>query len=241
MKSLGEATGTRRGKAELKLREAIVSGHFRPGERLVEQQLCEFTGVSRSVLRECLAQLETKGLVKSELFRGFSVAQLSIRNITELFELRVVLEGAAAELFTERASEAELVALAGAMDAVANSYSVAEPAGMLAAKDHYFATLIEGARNSELERSLEHARGRIDLLRKQLLSNRKRRHESLTEMRELTSALLQRDSIAAREASRRHLERARATLLEIVGGARFDNDCTTRVGAGRLHLLDIDK
>lgn len=237
MKSVDEATATRRGQAELKLREAIVSGYFRPGERLVEQQLCDFTGVSRSVLRECLAQLETKGLVKSEPFRGFSVAQLSARNITEIFELRIVLEGAAAELFTERASEAELVTLAGAMDAIAESYRSAEPNVMLAAKDHYFATLIEGARNSELERSLEHARGRIDLLRRQLLADKKRRQQSLAEMRALTSALLQRDGVAASEASRRHLRRARATALEIVGRAGGLGDSADSSEDGRLHLV----
>ncbi|SFB02676.1 DNA-binding transcriptional regulator, GntR family [Lentibacillus halodurans] len=74
------------------LRSAILKGDFEPGERLVQTELAELTGVSRMPIREALRTLETEGLVKMEPHRGAVVRPIKKQDIQEIYELRSVLE-----------------------------------------------------------------------------------------------------------------------------------------------------
>jgi DNA-binding GntR family transcriptional regulator len=65
-----EQDETLRSKVQRKLRNAILDGRYAAGQKLVERELCELTGASRSILREALAGLEASGLVESESYRG---------------------------------------------------------------------------------------------------------------------------------------------------------------------------
>jgi DNA-binding GntR family transcriptional regulator len=103
--------GGLRTQVEERLRNAILDGRYRAGQKLVERELCELTGASRSILREALVSLESSGLIERESNRGYSVSLLSVRQIYEIFELRASLETLAAELFAERASDAEMAKL----------------------------------------------------------------------------------------------------------------------------------
>src|SRR3990170_1902174 len=82
-----------------RLREAIIEGHLKPGERLRERELCELLGVSRTSLREGLVELEAEGLINNVPNRGPVVAMVSIKAAEEIYQLRAVLEGLAARLF----------------------------------------------------------------------------------------------------------------------------------------------
>jgi DNA-binding GntR family transcriptional regulator len=84
-----------------RLRSAILSGAFAPGERLREEQLARVLGVSRGPVREALAELERQGLVVINRNRGAVVAQLSRDDLEELYTLRLVIE----ELAIRRAAE----------------------------------------------------------------------------------------------------------------------------------------
>lgn len=84
-----------------RLRAAILSGAFAPGERLREEQLARALGVSRGPVREALAELERQGLVVINRNRGAVVAQLSRDDLEELYTLRLVIE----ELAIRRAAE----------------------------------------------------------------------------------------------------------------------------------------
>src|SRR5579862_2692037 len=75
-----------------KLREAILSGHFKPGERLVESTLCEMVNVSRSSLREALRRLEGEKLILNVPNRGPSVAEISWVEAEEIYNARILLE-----------------------------------------------------------------------------------------------------------------------------------------------------
>jgi len=93
------------------LRRALLRMYFQPGDRLVERELCELTGVSRTSIREALRHLETEGLIENIPHRGPSVATLNKSDALELFEVRSALEPMAARLFILRASEDDLLAL----------------------------------------------------------------------------------------------------------------------------------
>ena len=83
--------------AALRVRDAIMSGALRPGEKIVEEQLCADLGISRAPLREALRQLAQQGLVEHLPRRGSRVTEWSPQDILQLFELRGVLERHAIE------------------------------------------------------------------------------------------------------------------------------------------------
>src|SRR4051812_6802740 len=89
-------------RAALALRELILDGELRPGERVAEIPLSERIGVSRTPLRLALARLEHEGLLNSLSAGGFVVRQFTREEIADAIELRGVLEGTAARLAAER-------------------------------------------------------------------------------------------------------------------------------------------
>ena len=98
------------------LREAIVNLRLRPGEPLREAALAEKLGVSKTPLREAFARLEQEGLVETTSFKGAVVTGYSDRDLREIYELRALLEGAAARSAAEHANDATLHALRDVLD-----------------------------------------------------------------------------------------------------------------------------
>jgi DNA-binding GntR family transcriptional regulator len=90
------------------LREAIVAGRLKPGERIRERELVSLLGVSRSPLREAIRILETEGLITSMAHRGARVSELSATDLHDMLQVRIMLESFAARLFIERLDEPAL-------------------------------------------------------------------------------------------------------------------------------------
>jgi DNA-binding GntR family transcriptional regulator len=103
-KSLREA-------ARSAIRQAILRGDLKPGQRLVESDIAEQMGISRAPVREALRQLETEGLVVSEPHRGAFVAELSAADMWEIYTLRAAIERLAVRIVTEKASAETLAQL----------------------------------------------------------------------------------------------------------------------------------
>jgi DNA-binding GntR family transcriptional regulator len=97
------------------MRNAIIDGHFKPSERLVERDLCDQLGVSRTIVREVLRHLESEGLVSTGSARGPVVAQTTIEQAMQIYEIRAALESMAAKAC---AGEADHEAIADALQAV---------------------------------------------------------------------------------------------------------------------------
>src|SRR5215213_11508740 len=89
------------------LEQDIVTGHFKPGERLDEQSLASRFGVSRTPIREALMQLASAGMVELQPRRGAFVASLSLREVIERFEVMAALEGACGALAARRIGDEE--------------------------------------------------------------------------------------------------------------------------------------
>lgn len=93
------------------LREAIIELRLRPGDPLREAALAQQLGVSKTPLREAFARLEQEGLVETTSFKGAVVTGYSERDLNEIYELRALLEGAAARAAAERSTSETLGAL----------------------------------------------------------------------------------------------------------------------------------
>lgn len=110
----------------LRLRTAIVHGHFGPGERLREEALAKTLGVSRGPVREALSQLEREGLVVIQRNRGTFVARLTREDVEEIYILRTVLE----RLATQRAVAHITPSQIDAMQRVVDTMRAATERGM---------------------------------------------------------------------------------------------------------------
>jgi DNA-binding GntR family transcriptional regulator len=114
------------------LREAIIELRLRPGEPLREASLAEQLGVSKTPLREAFARLEQEGLVETTSFKGAVVTGYSERDLTEIYELRALLEGAAARAAAEDATGETLE---GLRDLVARSRALRDAGDVAALAD----------------------------------------------------------------------------------------------------------
>jgi DNA-binding GntR family transcriptional regulator len=101
----------RRDQAFERLRDAIITGHFAPGARLIERELCEAMGVSRTSIREVLRRLEAEQLIEVEPRRGPIVARLSRKQVEEIYEVRALLEAAVVRRFALQASPENIAEL----------------------------------------------------------------------------------------------------------------------------------
>ena len=90
------------------IRNAIINGDLKPGQRLMEVQLAEQLGVSRTPVRESIRKLELEGLVKMVPRKGAYVTPMSIEDLKEMMEIRRALEALSAELAAQNATEADV-------------------------------------------------------------------------------------------------------------------------------------
>lgn len=127
-----------------KLRGAIEQQQLQPGERLVERDLCERLGVSRTSVREALRHLESEGLVEFADARGPRVTLLGPQEAGELFELRGAVEGLVAQLFALKAQAKELRGLEKAFQSLEKAV---EPAELRSAVEGFYEVLFAGCGN----------------------------------------------------------------------------------------------
>jgi GntR family transcriptional regulator, trigonelline degradation regulator len=197
-----------------KLREAIVNGIFSPGTRLVERDLCERLGVSRSSIREALRQLEVEGLIANAPNKGPSVAVVDVAAAQAIYEVRSALESLAARLFVRHASDAQLDKLKTAVKNLEKAYATGDLTKTLPAKTAFYDALLDGAWNPIIADLLRMLNSRISQLRGASLSTPNRLAESLAEIRALETALIARDEKAAALACETHIDLAAKAALK---------------------------
>lgn len=199
-----------------RIREGVVSGRFPPGHRLVERELCELTGVSRTSVREALRELESEGLVTVLPNRGPIVSIVGIETAEAIYQVRTMLEGLAARLFTRRATDVQINALEKAVTALDRVYRDYSAGAFLAAKAEFYRILLEGAGNEVAATMLRAIHTRVSLLRATSLSDPQRAQASMSEIRALLAAIKARDEEAAWRTCVEHIENAAKTALAVL-------------------------
>src|SRR5260221_8103898 len=147
-----------------KLREAIMSGTLKPGQRLIERELCEMTGVSRPSIREALRLLEADGLVNTVPHRGPVVSTISLEEAKQLYAARAVLEGFAGRECARLHDPAVVRRIGDALVKLKAAFANGDLMTALEAKTEFYAALIGGCQNAFIERLLGPLHDRITLL-----------------------------------------------------------------------------
>lgn len=198
------------------IRNSIAVGRFKSGDRLIERDLCEMTGVSRTVVREVIRQLESEGLVTVVPNRGPEVASLTREQAEGVYQVRLELEGLAAELFAKNATVKQQESLKQALAHLSTAIFSSDAVVRLNAKNDFYAALIRGAGNEALGQALNMLNARIMLLRATSLRAPGRAEASIAELKALVEALLRRDAKTARQAATKHVANAAATALRVL-------------------------
>lgn len=209
------------------LRQAIIEGRLAPGARLTERELTEMMRVSRTVIREALRQLESEGLIAIIPNKGPVVRTLTLSEAKDLYQIRAVLEGLAARLFTEHAGEAHLKRLAAALDVVVRAYAGGDAQQVLETKNRFYDVLFEGAGSETLSSMLNTLHARIWRWRALGLSHPgrsvQRSKESMRNLRAVLAAIRKRDPDAAERITREEASRAAAEVIRLLTAKRQED------------------
>ncbi|SDI62651.1 DNA-binding transcriptional regulator, GntR family [Pseudomonas flavescens] len=197
-----------------KLRSAIMNFQLLPGDRLVERDLCDRLGVSRTSVREALRHLESEGLVEFADAKGPRVAIITLEDACDLYELRCVLEGMIVQLFTLRARAKDIRALERALENNRKTLEEGELPDVLESVQEFYNVLMEGSGNDIAATQLRQLQARISYLRATSVSQSNRRSTSNQEMERIVEAIKSGDPLAAHQASVDHVRAAAKVALE---------------------------
>jgi DNA-binding GntR family transcriptional regulator len=162
---MGSRQNTRTGRSTETLREAILSLRLAPGTRLVEREMVDRLGVSRTGVRAALQSLEAEGLVVRGHRGVFSVAVVSREEARQIYEVRSALEPAMARLFIARAGGEQVAALGQAVTRAEAAARSLDEAAYVEAFRSFYAVLLTGGGNEIAGRILEMLEARIAWLR----------------------------------------------------------------------------
>ena len=202
------------------LRQSIISGRLLPGARLIERELIAMMGVSRTVIREALRQLESEGLVAIIPNKGPIVRELTLAEARDLYSIRAVLEGLAARLFVENAKDSDVAELERELDSTASAYASGDPEIILAAKNRFYEVLFEGAGSETLSSMIGTLHVRIWRWRALGLGHPRRSDqrwiESVAGLRALLEAVKRKDAAGAENLLREEATRAAEEIVRLL-------------------------
>ena len=198
------------------LRGAIMNFQFLPGDRLVERDLCDLLGVSRTSVREALRHLESEGLVEYLDGKGPRVAVITMEQAREIYELRCSLESLIVELFTVRASDEQMLDLEYALKKLHSRLNSADISAIISAVSDFYDVLFTGCGNSTACNLLRQLQARISFLRATSVSHNDRYKDSGAEMSAIFDAIQARDPNAAHRACVEHVQKAAAVALTVM-------------------------
>ncbi|KAB2883529.1 MAG: GntR family transcriptional regulator [Albidovulum sp.] len=195
--------------------EAIDQGIYRPGDRLVEAELAERFGVSRTPVREALQRLETQSMLTRD-GRSMIVASLDHNQLAELYVVRAELEGLAARLAAKHATPEEIRVLSEMVEA--DRTIVDDPAELSRANRRFHKQIHLASHNRYLVQQLDLVHRSMALLASTSLAAEGRGEAALAEHAELVRAIAAGDGEAAQAALRAHISKAFETRLKLDAG-----------------------
>lgn len=206
------------------LRDSIGNHQIRPGERLQEVNLAAQLAVSRTPVREALARLESEGMIVVE-GRGFVVPELTDTDIEEIYQLRFLLEPAAASsAVAEITSVADLASMSSEIDDAVAADKNGDFRAFLEANGRFHNAWRALVPNRRMSKLLDQYVGHVRFLRVLTLGNANARKAALTGMKNIHAAFKSRDEKAAAEAMVKHLEAAKHFLIVAIDHINKEKD-----------------
>jgi DNA-binding GntR family transcriptional regulator len=205
--------------AYMRLKEAIEDGLMLPGTRVTEVELSDRFQMSRTPIREAIYRLESEGLLTHEPRRGLIVTQPDHQMVVELYTMREALEGTAARLAAQHASEAELATLSEINQKEPELFDNPRQLSRLNRRFHSLISM--SAHNRYLLKSLENMASTIALL-PTMLNLAGRAEQAHAEHKAILDAIVSRSPDAAEMAAREHIRSAGRWRIELLSRSYQD-------------------
>jgi DNA-binding GntR family transcriptional regulator len=211
------------GELAAQLRDMLMRGELKPGDKISEQMLCSRFGVSRTPLREALKVLANEGVLILAPNRGATVARISPDEVDELFPIMGAMEALAGEIACARATEADIAAVQAMHDEMVEHYRSGAAAPYLRLNRQIHEAFFEIAGNQALSQFYQTLLVRIHAVRFIAQKSSKRWREAVEDHELMMAALRVRDGARLANVLRQHLrhkaQMVHESLAEIAGKA----------------------
>ena len=194
------------------LRQAILKGELKPGERLMEIQLAEKLGVSRTPIREAIRKLELEGLVLMIPRRGEEVAKISHKSLQDVLEVRGALEELATDLACQRIDEEQLAALHKAEDSFKKAVATGTEMEIAEADEAYHDIIYNATGNKRLIQMINKLREQMYRYRLEYIKDEAQRGTLINEHEKILEAIRIRDIIRAKALMKEHIDNQEMTV-----------------------------
>ena len=214
------------------LRQAILRGELEPGERLMEIQLAERLGVSRTPIREAIRKLELEGLVLMIPRKGAEVAKISESNLRDVLEVRRSLEELAIDLACQRMTPEELEELKVTQEKFALAIKNGDAMQIAETDERYHEIIYDGTKNGRLVQILNNLREQMYRYRLEYIKDEDKRQVLLIEHERILKAISLRHVQEAKQAIREHIDNQEITIRKNLK-EQEENDIQRKVSGRR--------
>ena len=195
------------------LRQAIITGEFAPGERLMEIALANRLGVSRTPVREAIRKLELEGLVVMIPRKGAEVAKITEKDLRDVLEVRSSLEELAAELAAERMNDEVKEKLEKALKEFEEAIESDDNAAIADSDVDFHDVIFEATGSARLIQIINNLREQMDRYRLEYVKDTEYHTVLLNEHRELAKAMVEGRKEDARKIMKRHIDNQEMTVI----------------------------
>lgn len=196
------------------LRQAILTGELKPGERLMEIHLAEKLGVSRTPIREAIRQLELEGLVEMMPRRGAIVAHISEKSMSDVLEVRLALDELAVSLACERITDDEIKELYNACISFENAVATCDSKSIAAADVAFHDIIFSSTRNPRLTQMVNNLAEQMYRYRFEYIKDSSIHASLIKEHRDIFNAISNRDKGNAIAANHAHIENQEKAIIK---------------------------
>lgn len=195
------------------LRQSILMGELKPGERLMEIHLANRLGVSRTPIREAIRMLELEGLVTMIPRRGAEVAQITEKNLRDVLEVRRALDALAVELACERITDEEKKALAAACSEFEQAAGTKDAKTITQADVKLHDIIVKAAGNERLTRLVNDMSEQMYRYRFEYIKDETKHQSLIEEHRIIYKSIIECDKKTASEAVKTHIDNQEKSII----------------------------
>lgn len=199
---------SRSSEAYHRIRQMIFDGSVLPGQALTEAQFVRVLDMSRTPVREALHRLEAEGLLESLTRGGYSVVALSDGDLANLYRIRAVLEGLAAETAASQLSRVDIARLEDLYDEMGVAVRERNDAQLVSLNRDFHRAIAVASGNRHLVETLDNVKGVFERFRSSAVANDVRREQAHEEHGQIIAALKDRKADTARDLAELHVKRA---------------------------------
>lgn len=200
------------------LREGILKGELKPGERLMELQLAAKLGVSRTPIREAIRMLEQEGLAVTIPRKGAEVAKMTEKDMEDVLQIRDALDELAATIACEQITPEELDELRCTMHEFEESTKIGEVKRIAEADVRFHDIIYKATRNPKLESMLSNLREQMYRYRVEYLKDEKNYPILIQEHSEIVEGLVTKDKDRVTDAMHKHVKNQVSAVKEMIRG-----------------------